>query len=77
VITFASSKTVTHTGQLLHQGLGANWLDHLQGVAIAAIGPQTAATCRQVLGRVDIQPQEYTLEALTEALITWVSESSG
>jgi uroporphyrinogen III methyltransferase/synthase len=76
VITFASSKTVTHTGQLLQQGLGADWLDYLRGVAIAAIGPQTAATCRQILGRVDIQPQDYTLEALTEALVTWASGSS-
>ena len=50
--------------------------DYLRGVAIAAIGPQTAATCRQVLGRVDIQPQDYTLEAMTEALITWASGSS-
>ena len=76
VITFASSKTVTHTGQLLQQGLGADWLDYLRGVEIAAIGPQTAATCRQILGRVDIQPQDYTLEALTEALVTWASGSS-
>lgn len=76
VISFASSKTVTHTGQLLHQGLGADWRNHLQGVAIAAIGPQTAATCDQILGRVDIQPQDYTLEALTEALILWASGSS-
>jgi len=76
VISFASSKTVTHTGQLLQQGLGADWRDHLQGVAIAAIGPQTAATCVQILGRVDIQPQDYTLEALTEALILWASGSS-
>lgn len=75
VITFASSKTVTYTSQLLAQATGANWLNLLRGVAIAAIGPQTAATCRQVLGRVDLEPAEYTLDALTETLVTWASAS--
>jgi uroporphyrinogen III methyltransferase/synthase len=73
VITFASSKTVVHTAQLLEQGLGESWRAVLEGVAIASIGPKTSDTCRQVLGRVDIEPAEYTLDALTEAIAAWAS----
>jgi uroporphyrinogen III methyltransferase/synthase len=40
---------------------------------IAAIGPQTAKSCRTILGRVDLEAQEYTLEGLTKSLITWGS----
>ncbi len=73
VLTFASSKTVVHTAQLLEQGLGERWRAVLEGVAIASIGPKTSDTCRQVLGRVDIEPAEYTLDALTEAIAAWAS----
>lgn len=77
VITLASSKTVAHTAQLLEQGLGKSWREVLMGVAIASIGPKTSATCRDLLGRVDIEPAEYTLDGLTEAIATWASASSG
>ncbi|PSN77876.1 uroporphyrinogen-III synthase [filamentous cyanobacterium CCP4] len=75
VITFASSKTVTHAVQLLEQGLGKGWRDVLNGVAIASIGPKTSDTCRELLGRVDIEPAEYTLDGLTEAIAAWASAS--
>ncbi|WP_035992438.1 uroporphyrinogen-III C-methyltransferase [Leptolyngbya sp. KIOST-1] len=75
VITFASSKTVVHTAQLLEQGLGADWRGVLKGVAIASIGPKTSDTCRELLGRVDIEPAEYTLDGLTEAIAAWASAS--
>jgi uroporphyrinogen III methyltransferase/synthase len=75
VITFASSKTVTHTAQLLEQGLGASWREVLNGVAIASIGPKTSDSCRELLGRVDIEPAEYTLDGLTEAIAAWASAS--
>ncbi|MGB3311594.1 MAG: uroporphyrinogen-III C-methyltransferase [Nodosilinea sp.] len=77
VITFASSKTVTHTAQLLEQGLGAGWREVLKGVAIASIGPKTSDTCHRLLGRVDIEPAEYTLDGLTEAIAAWASASLG
>lgn len=73
ILTFASSKTVRHTCQLLQQGLGDKWLTYLQDVAIASIGPQTSATCQTLLGRVDIEAQEYTLDGLTQAIVRWVS----
>lgn len=77
VITFASSKTVVHTAQLLEQGLGAGWREVLKGVAIASIGPKTSDSCREILGRVDIEPVEYTLDGLTEAIAAWASASLG
>ncbi|MEO1069295.1 MAG: uroporphyrinogen-III synthase, partial [Cyanobacteria bacterium J06638_6] len=75
VVTFASSKTVVHTAQLLEQGLGADWREALRGVAIASIGPKTSDSCRELLGRVDIEPAEYTLDGLTEAIAAWANAS--
>ena len=71
VVTFASSKTVLHFCQLLHQALGDSWRDALGGVALASIGPQTSQTCRERLGRVEIEAEEYTLEGLTEAIVAY------
>lgn len=75
VVTFASSKTVRHVCHLLAQGLGPNWSQFLTRVAIASIGPQTSAACRQQLGRVDIEAQAYTLDGLTQAIAQWNSAS--
>ncbi|NEQ44247.1 MAG: uroporphyrinogen-III synthase [Leptolyngbya sp. SIOISBB] len=76
VLTFASSKTVRHTCKLLRQGLGESWGDYLETVAIASIGPKTSDTCHELLGRVDIEATEYTLEGLTKAITQWTSASS-
>jgi uroporphyrinogen III methyltransferase/synthase len=67
VVTFASSKTVQHFVQLLSQA--DLDLQVLEEVVIAAIGPKTADTCTQLLGRVDVVPQQYTLPDLTQALV--------
>ena len=67
VITFASSKTVQCFSQLLEAHDGAIW----DGVCIASIGPQTSKTCRQLLGRVDVEAEEFTLERLTQAIVQW------
>ncbi|MEL6400817.1 MAG: uroporphyrinogen-III synthase [Cyanobacteria bacterium J06626_4] len=75
VITFASSKTVRHACQLFEQGLGTDWLRCLDNVAVASIGPKTSETCRQLLGRVDIEATEYTLDGLTQAMERWASAS--
>ncbi|HBL13561.1 MAG TPA: hypothetical protein DD379_19620, partial [Cyanobacteria bacterium UBA11162] len=45
----------------------------LENVCIASIGPQTSKTCHELLGRVDVEAKEYTLEGLTQAIIQWVS----
>jgi uroporphyrinogen III methyltransferase / synthase len=66
IITFASSKTVRHFQQLVQEALPVGVLDR---VWIASIGPQTSATCRELLGRVDVEAQEYTLSGLVDALV--------
>jgi len=71
MVTFASSKTVKNFGALLQQALGTSWCQTLSEVTIAAIGPQTAATCRNLLGRVEVEAQEYTLPGLTTAILHW------
>ncbi|MBF2029686.1 MAG: uroporphyrinogen-III C-methyltransferase [Oscillatoriales cyanobacterium C42_A2020_001] len=72
VVTFASSKTVQHFCQLL-QSVTADWQTWLQNVGIASIGPQTSASCQTLLGRVDIEAEEYTLEGLTAAIVNWAT----
>ncbi|MEO0854842.1 MAG: uroporphyrinogen-III synthase, partial [Cyanobacteria bacterium J06648_11] len=53
-----------------HQLLQAAQFDFaaLNEVQIAAIGPKTADTCTELLGRTDICAEEYTLEGLVEAI---------
>ncbi|AFY94600.1 uroporphyrinogen-III C-methyltransferase [Chamaesiphon minutus] len=65
IVTFASSKTVRNFWQLVGSSLPADWQSR---VCIASIGPQTSATCRELLGRVDIEAAEYTLPGLVTAL---------
>jgi uroporphyrinogen III methyltransferase / synthase len=65
IITFASSKTVKHFCQLIGNKLPPGWQEH---VIIASIGPQTSASCRSLLGKVDIEATEYTLPGLVTAL---------
>ena len=71
ILTFASSKTVKHFCQLIGTSLPADWQ---QQVCIASIGPQTSATCRSLLGKVDIEATEYTLPGLVAALELGVPE---
>jgi uroporphyrinogen III methyltransferase/synthase len=80
IITFASSKTVKHFVQLLETSLRGDTQgfpttpSRLQNVCIASIGPQTSITCRQLLGRVDVEAQEYTLEGLIQAIVQWTTD---
>ncbi|NUN63863.1 uroporphyrinogen-III C-methyltransferase [Pseudanabaena biceps] len=69
VITFASSKTVKHFCQLLDRVASREvWRAWIQNVQIASIGPQTSKTCHELLGRVDCEAVEYTLEGLAKAI---------
>ncbi len=68
-ITFASSKTVKHFCQLLDRvTTRATWQAWITSVKIASIGPQTSKTCDELLGRVDCEAAEYTLDGLAEAI---------
>lgn len=79
VITFASSKTVKHFVQLLETFLPGDSeqfptaQSRLENVCIASIGPQTSLTCRQLIGRVDVEAKEYTLDGLTQAILQWAT----
>lgn len=65
VITFTSSSTVSHFIDLLKKEALKNLL---KGVAIACIGPVTARTVKEAGLKVHIQPEEYTIPALTRAI---------
>ena len=64
-ITFTSSSTALNMAELLGADLLANML---KGVAVASIGPVTSKTCRELGLKVDIQPDEFTLSALSDAI---------
>lgn len=71
IITFASSKTVEFFWRLLHQSPDASsdWEKILRTTKLASIGPQTSKTCHTLLGRVDIEAQDYTLEGLIQSIV--------
>ncbi|MEP0916723.1 uroporphyrinogen-III synthase [Leptolyngbya sp. DQ-M1] len=69
LVTFASSKTVKHFCELLHQTIGDHWVESLKTVKFASIGPQTSKTCRALLGRVEIEAEEFTLDGLIKAIV--------
>lgn len=66
-ITFTSSSTVQNLAAMLGEEL---MLDMLKGVVVASIGPITSKSCRELGLKVDIEPEAYTLEALTLAIDT-------
>ncbi len=65
VITFTSSSTVNHFVELLKK---ENLRKCLGGKVIACIGPVAAHTARSWGMEVEIQPKEYTIPALTQAI---------
>ena len=71
VVTFGSSKTVRHFAQLMEKTFGPQWLDRLESVAVASIGPQTSRDCYELLGKVTFEAQEYTLPGLIAGLEVW------
>ncbi len=67
-ITFTSSSTVNHFAELLKK---EDLRELLNGIAIACIGPITARTAKGLRMKVQIQPREYTIPALTQALVQY------
>lgn len=71
VITFASSKTVQFFCLLTASKFTEAITHYLKKTSIASIGPQTSKTCHDLLGRVDIEAEEYTVDGLVAAIIKW------
>jgi len=71
--TFTSSSTVDNLARLLGEN---RFLHLLEGVAIAAIGPITAKTCRELGLDVSIEPEEYTLAAMTREIVRYFNVTS-
>jgi len=67
-ITFTSSSTVNHFAELLKEEDLKKLLNH---IAIACIGPITARTAKNWKMRVQIQPKEYTIPALTQEIVQY------
>ncbi len=67
-ITFTSSSTVNHFAELLKK---EDLQNLLSGMTIACIGPITARTAKNWKMRVQIQPKEYTIPALTQAIVQY------
>ena len=75
IITFASSKTVQNFCKLIEQSPELSRAqDWLKNVCIASIGPETSKSCYNLLGKLDVEAKEYTLDGLTEAIVEWVAE---
>jgi uroporphyrinogen-III synthase len=72
VVTFASSKTVRCFHKLLTE-TQPNVEILLQSVCIASIGPQTSKDCRELLGRVDVEAVEYTVDGMVRAIADWAA----
>ena len=65
VITFTSSSTVNHFVDLLKK---ENIKTALKGVSIACIGPVTARTAKARGLKVVVQPDQYTIPGLAQAI---------
>lgn len=66
LVTFTSSSTVTNFAALFP---GRDPAAVLAGVAVACIGPVTAATARDLGLTVDVEPAEYTVPAFAAAIV--------
>lgn len=71
VIAFTSSSTVNHFAELLKK---EDLKKLLKGIAIASIGPVTAKTAKEWRLRVQIQPKQYTIPGLTQAIAQYFNK---
>lgn len=71
VIAFTSSSTVNHFAELLKK---EDLKKLLKGITIASIGPVTAKTAKEWRLRVQIQPKQYTIPGLTQAIAQYFNK---
>jgi uroporphyrinogen III methyltransferase/synthase len=69
-IAFTSSSTVNHFVELLKK---EDLKRLVKGIAIACIGPVTARTAKKWGMKIAIQPGEYTIPALAQAMVEYFS----
>jgi uroporphyrinogen III methyltransferase/synthase len=72
-VTFTSSSTVENLAAMLGEN---RFLRLLEGVAVAAIGPITAKTCRDLGLEVHVEPVNYTLDAMTNEIVKYFSTAA-
>ena len=71
LVTFTSSSTVDNFLTMVDADSEQELHRLLDPVRIAVIGPITAATVRRHGLRVDIQPEEYTIDAMVHAIVSF------
>jgi uroporphyrinogen III methyltransferase/synthase len=76
MITFTSSSTVRNFLAMIDAESQKDLQQLLAGIKIAAIGPITAKTVTDNGLRVDVQPEEYTIEGLIKAIVDYYSGDS-
>src|SRR5207248_5573568 len=70
-VTFTSSSTARNFAEMFSEAERQGWRGH---VAVAAIGPITAATAAEYGLATDIMPAEYTIPALARAIVEWFAQ---
>jgi uroporphyrinogen III methyltransferase/synthase len=75
MVTFTSSSTVTNFMSLFREE-GDQLKEWMERVDVACIGPITAGTAQECGLKVSLVPETYTIEALTEAIVTYYSSVS-
>lgn len=78
IVTLASSQTVKNFAELIQKGCAST--EHtieslLKNVLIASIGPITSDTTRELLGRVDIEAQVFTVDGLIDSLVKTLTQA--
>ncbi len=76
MITFTSSSTVRNFLAMIDVENQKELQEILAGIKIAAIGPITAKTVTDNGLLVDVQPEEYTIEGLIQAIVDYYSGES-
>ena len=69
MVTFTSSSTVTNFLAMLEPESPEELLELFAGVKVAAIGPITAKTVTDSGLQVDVQPEQYTIAGMSEAIL--------
>jgi uroporphyrinogen-III synthase len=71
MVTFTSSSTVQNFVTLLGCQGPEELAERMNGIAVAAIGPITAQTAEKCGLKVHVQPDEYTIPAMVDSIVTF------